>query len=241
MTLFFTSFLLLNAVFLTLYCSTVDYLENRHRDESLTALSNEPVQKRCTTKKGKIKRLLSYIYSKATPYLYGWMRYWIIVTGHFPSHRIRNFIYRHIFRMKITKRTVIQGGCEIRSPWNIHADNCVIFTGCILDGRSGIIIGNNVVFGGYVRVWTQEHDFNDSDFKVQGASVIIEDRSWICSDSTILPGVHIGKGAVIASKSCVTKNCDDYTVYAGIPARKIADRSKELHYVLSGKPVWHFY
>ena len=146
--------------------------------------------------------------------------------------------------MKITKRTVIYGGCEIRSPWNIKADNCVISTYCILDGRRGITIGDNVVFGGGVHIWTEEHDVNDPLFAVNfdnAQPVVIENHAWICSDSTILPGIHIGEGAVVATRAVVTKNCEAFGIYGGVPAKKIGTRTNKLEYQLNGKPTWHFY
>lgn len=62
----------------------------------------------------------------------------------------------------------------------------------------------------------------------------------MCSDSTILPGVKIGEGAVIAAKALVCKNCEPYGIYGGVPTKKISDRTRNLTYVLSGKPHWHF-
>ena len=184
------------------------------------------------------------IYHFINGYVYGYMRYKVIKVGHIPSHRIRNIIYRAIFGMKITKKTVIYGGCEIRSPWNIKADNCVISTNCILDGRNGITIGENAVFGSGVHVWTEEHDVNDAKFGVSRSGsqpVVIGKRAWICSDSTILPGVTVGDGAVLASRAVATKDCAPFTINAGIPARKINNRNTELDYELNGKPHWHFW
>lgn len=55
-----------------------------------------------------------------------------------------------------------------------------------------------------------------------------------------MPGVKIGEGAVIAAKALVCKNCEPYGIYGGVPAKKISDRTRNLTYVLSGKPHWHF-
>lgn len=177
-------------------------------------------------------------------YLYGWMRYSSILVGRFPSNRVRNWIFRHVFRMKATKRTVINGGCELRSPWNITAGTCIIGNNSILDGRAGIEIGDHVVLGSGVHIWTMEHDVNDPWFRVTAehfAPVKIDNRAWICSDSSILPGTHIGCGAVIASKACVVQDCKAYEIYGGIPAKRIGVRTRGLKFILDGKPPWHFY
>jgi acetyltransferase-like isoleucine patch superfamily enzyme len=57
--------------------------------------------------------------------------------------------------------------------------------------------------------------------------VIIEDYVWICSRAIILPGVRIGKGAVVASGSVVTKDVEPWDVVGGVPAKKIAEREKK--------------
>ncbi len=46
----------------------------------------------------------------------------------------------------------------------------------------------------------------------------------------ILPGVTVGEGAVVAAGAIVTKDVEPYTVVAGVPARKISDRPKNLNY-----------
>ena len=177
-------------------------------------------------------------------FFYGFMRYSIIKCGRVPSHHLRNYLYHFVFCMNITNKTIIYGGCEFRSPWKIKADRCIIMSNSILDARAGINIGQDVVFGNGVHIWTEEHDINDPHFGVgpnNRGSVVIKDHAWICSDSTILPNITIGEGAVVASRACVVKNCDDYTVYGGVPAQKISNRSDNLMYELSSKPHWSFY
>ena len=57
--------------------------------------------------------------------------------------------------------------------------------------------------------------------KVDAAPIVIEDDVWIGAKSTILKGVHIGRGAVIAAASLVTKDVPPFTLVAGNPARVI--------------------
>ena len=193
-----------------------------------------------STKKG----IKTQIYDFLAHYGYGLMRLSILLVSRIPSNRVRNLLYRHIFRAKISKKTVINGGVEIRSPWNLHADRCVVMNNCILDCRHGISIGEDVVFGTGVHIWTEEHDMNDPNFAVtsdHSKPVVINKHAWICSDSTILPGIIIGEGAVVASRACVVKDCDPFGVYGGVPAKKISSRNIDLSYQLSGKPHWHFY
>ncbi|MGP6193725.1 DapH/DapD/GlmU-related protein [Priestia megaterium] len=56
------------------------------------------------------------------------------------------------------------------------------------------------------------------------ADVVIKDGVWIGANVTILKGVTVGEGCVIAAGSVVTKNTSPYGIYAGAPAKKIKDR-----------------
>lgn len=76
----------------------------------------------------------------------GWIRYKLIHLGKIPCHTYRNFMLRHVYRMKLAKTAVIYGGFEIRSPWNIHiADGAIVGDESKLDGRNGIFIGKMLI------------------------------------------------------------------------------------------------
>lgn len=61
------------------------------------------------------------------------------------------------------------------------------------------------------------------DHLTKAADIVVEDEVWIGADVTILPGVHIGRCAVIGAGSVVTGDVEAYHIYAGVPARKIRD------------------
>ncbi|MBQ9208887.1 MAG: acyltransferase [Oscillospiraceae bacterium] len=145
--------------------------------------------------------------------------------------------------MNINKKAVIYGGFELRSPWNITIGASVIGVGALLDGRCGIEIGDDVTLAQNVSIFTLQHDLNDEMFRTnnKGGKVIIEKWSWISSNTTILPGVCVCTGAVLASGGIATKDLECYSVYGGIPAKKIAERSQNLKYSLANNDYWHFY
>ena len=93
-------------------------------------------------------------------------------------------------------------------------------------------IGNNVSIAGEVRMYTMQHDIDDPDFHEVGAPVVIDDYAVIGTRVTLLPGVHIGKGAVVASGAVVTHDVEPYSVVGGVPAKHIRYRSKDLRYTL---------
>ncbi len=152
-------------------------------------------------------------------------KYFIHKTKNIPSHRIRNYIYKNILSVTMQPNTVIYFNTEIRASWNLKIGNgSIIGDSCILDARNGISIGNNVNISSEVRIWTEQHDYQDPMFNCNSTpdfQVTIKDYAWIGSNVIILPKVTIGKGAVIAAGSVVTKSVPDYTLVAGIPAKKM--------------------
>ncbi|OWK71602.1 acetyltransferase [Pedobacter sp. AJM] len=134
---------------------------------------------------------------------------------------------------RIGKKVGLYRGFEVRDPWKLSiGDNTLIGHGALLDARKGLVIGSNVNLSNEVMVWSLHHDYNDEFFKIIGDKVIIEDYAWICSRAIILPGITIGKGAVVAAGSVVTKNVPPYSVVGGVPAKIISNRSNKLSYNL---------
>lgn len=155
-----------------------------------------------------------------------------------PFHLIRDIVINR-FLGKRGKQVEICRNVEIRYPSRIFiGNNTTINKRTLLDGRGGTIrIGNSVDIAQDVRIWTLQHDYNSLDYKAVGNDVIIDDYVWLASNVTVLPGVHIGKGAVIATGAVVTKDVPSYTVFGGVPARKIGDRNRNLSYKL-GRQRW---
>ena len=160
------------------------------------------------------------------------------VIGFVPSHLIRRFFYR-IAGIKIGRESTIHMGARFYNPENIALGHgTIIGEGSVLDGRNSLKIGNNVDIASEVMIYNSQHDIEDSDFNAFSAPVIIEDYVFIGPRSIILPGVTIGRGAVVAAGAVVTKDVNEYEVVGGIPARVISERKlKDLNYKL-GRPAW---
>ena len=154
-----------------------------------------------------------------------------------PFHAVRLLFIKQLLN-KIGQQTYFLMGLEIRKGENISiGNNCVINKKVLLDGRGGnLIIGNNVDIAQETNIWTLEHDVHDDYHKDKGADVIIEDYVWIASRCTILPGVTIGRGAVVASNSVVTKDVPQMSIVGGVPAKIIGTRKSELKYKLNYSP-----
>lgn len=186
-------------------------------------------------KRGKVKKIISWIYSLAGDFTFLLFK----VVGYIPCHMIRNFLYRHVFYMKIGKNCVIHFGMESRSPWNISiGEGTIIGDHAILDARYGIKIGCNVNLSSGVWIWTLQHDLNSTNFSVAGEGKCVEigDRAWISSRTTILPGCQVKEGCVIAAGAVLTKSTEKpYLIYGGVPAKRIGERNNNISYIFNGK------
>lgn len=99
---------------------------------------------------------------------------------------------------------------------------CFIQQCCTFFGRGGITIGNEVFIGPKCNLITINHDENpDNRSATYGCPIVIEDKVWIGINSTILPGVKIGYGAIVGAQSVVTRDVPPMTIVAGNPAKII--------------------
>jgi acetyltransferase-like isoleucine patch superfamily enzyme len=154
-----------------------------------------------------------------------------------PLHFVRDVFIR--FSLKsVGKQTSFLMGVEFRRGKNIVVgSNTVVNRGVLIDGRGGmVVIGSNVDIAQETYIWTLEHNVHDDFHTPKGADVIIEDYVWIASRVTILPGVTIGRGAVVASGSVVTKDVPAMHIVGGVPAKTIGLRRSKLFYQLNYKP-----
>lgn len=157
--------------------------------------------------------------------------------AHFPSQWFRQLVLS-LLGAKIGKGAVLYGGFEIRSPRKLKIGvNSCIGHRATLDARGGLTIGKNVNLSSEVMIWTAQHDYRDPRFGTLFKPVIICDYVWLGPRCIILPGVTVGEGAVIAAGAVVTKDVAPYIVVGGVPAQKIADRTKDLSYNPAEEPI----
>ena len=154
-----------------------------------------------------------------------------------PCHPFRRLICKMVMQ-KFHNSSSIRRNVDLRSPQRISiGEYCNINKHCILDGRGKLKIGNNVDIAVDTHIWTEQHDYNSPDFVAEAAPVIIKDFVWIASRATILPGVTVGRGAVVACGAVVTRDVPDYAIVAGVPAKIIGERKSCFNYKL-GTRVW---
>ena len=119
----------------------------------------------------------------------------------------QNYIYPVSFSI-MTKDTFVTIGSDVE------------LVGCFFRIRYGLKIGDKTVIAPGVRIIDQRHE---NIFP--GKEIVIGENVWIGYDSTILKGVNIGDGAIVAAGSIVTKDVKSNTLVGGIPAKKIKNLS----------------
>ena len=114
---------------------------------------------------------------------------------------------------------------------------------CVLAGRGGIVLGDHIGIGAGSKIFSGTHHYKNPDgeddkllggsiLEPSGAHYIVEkevtigDYAWMGINSIVLPGVKIGKGAVIGANSLVNKDIPPFTVATGSPAKVIKNRPK---------------
>lgn len=153
--------------------------------------------------------------------------------GLIPSHLFRLFVYQ-LAGMKIGHGSRIHVGARFYNPENIKiGEGSIIGDNTFLDGRDKLTIGNHVDIASQVLIYNSEHDINAEDFRAKNGPVEIGDFCFIGPRAIILPGVKIGKGAVVAAGAVVTHDVEDFKIVGGVPAEVIGERkNKNLHYKL---------
>jgi maltose O-acetyltransferase len=159
------------------------------------------------------------------------------VVAHVPSFTLRHLWYRRVLGIQIGRNAAVHLDAHVLfySPREIRrigvriGRNTRIDRNCTLDARSPLEIGENVAISSDVMILAGTHDVNDPKFapsEVGPWAVTIEDYVWIGTRAMILPGLTVGRGAVVAAGSVVTKDVPPLTVVAGSPAKPIGMRDE---------------
>jgi acetyltransferase-like isoleucine patch superfamily enzyme len=162
---------------------------------------------------------------------------WNILLRHIPSRRLRTWWLQKSLA-ECAQGAFICLHTYIHEPENIRIGaRSVVNAHCILDGRgSDLLIEHDVDIGTHTHIWTLDHDPHDHNHGTRSGPVIIRHHAWIGSRVTILRGVCIGEGGVVAAGSVVTRDVPAMTIVAGVPAKPIARRDNPLNYQLNYRP-----
>jgi len=135
-------------------------------------------------------------------------------------------------------RITIGDDCELRCFARLEAHDGEIRIGdrssvnpfCLLSGFGGLTIGSDVRIGSHCVILSSSHRFNDLHRTIREQGVdrqrtVLEDDVWLGAGVTILGGVSVGTGSIVAAGAVVTKDVPARSIVAGVPARVIRPRT----------------
>lgn len=161
----------------------------------------------------------------------------IIIISVFRKIKKRYFIKRYSLR-NVDSTFYLGGKGVISSDLKAGAyvyvgPNCIIYPDVTI-GAFSMLAYNVSIIGG-------DHDFSKAGIPVIFSGLGIKKSTcigsdvWIGANTTIMTGVTIGDGTIVAAGSVVTKDLDEFSIYGGVPAKKIRDRFSSLEEVQKHK------
>jgi galactoside O-acetyltransferase len=149
--------------------------------------------------------------------------------------------YARIYSMKnieIGSNVRIDDFCLLSGKVKIGNHVHISAYASLCGGDAGIVLEDFVNISERVAIFAKTDDFSGATLtnptipekykNVLEAEVILKKHSIVGVSSSIMPGVTLGEGTVVGAKSFVKKSTEPWSIYAGLPAKKIKDRKKDL-------------
>jgi putative colanic acid biosynthesis acetyltransferase WcaF len=130
-----------------------------------------------------------------------------------------------LFGAQIGKGVVVRPSVTVPYPWKLKiGDYSWVGDHAVLYCFAEITIGNNVVVSQKSYLCAGTHDYRSPGFDIQAFPIVIEDEVWLAADVFVAPGVTVGKGTVVGSRSSVFSDLPKMMVCVGSPARAVHPR-----------------
>lgn len=135
-----------------------------------------------------------------------------------------------LFVKKMGENVHIMTGVRILSPAGVSIGHHVYINHHTdMSGKGGLTIGNYVKIGPFCNIQSVDHVYTDWQKPMfsQGMRpdpIVIEDDVWVAANVVIVPGVTIGRGAIVGANAVVTRDVEPYAIVGGVPARVIKYR-----------------
>jgi putative colanic acid biosynthesis acetyltransferase WcaF len=140
-------------------------------------------------------------------------------------HRWRAFLLR-CFGAKLGANVHIYPRASIWAPWNlVCSDTVAVANEAIIYNPSIVTLGSHSTISQQAYLCGATHAYDDPGFPLVAFPISIGDHAWVCARATVQPGVHVGEGAILALGSVATRDLEPWTVYGGVPARKMKART----------------
>lgn len=143
-----------------------------------------------------------------------------------PLHAWRAFVLR-CFGASIGRNTRIYPDCRIWAPWNLTCDEASTIAGeAEIYNAAAVHLHHHAIVSQQAYLCGATHDLDDPAFPMIAAPIVVGPYAWICARASVLAGVTVGEGAVLALGSVATSGLAPWTIHGGVPARAIRSRTR---------------
>ncbi|WP_158751032.1 putative colanic acid biosynthesis acetyltransferase [Acidobacterium sp. S8] len=143
-----------------------------------------------------------------------------------PFHAWRASLLR-LFGARLGPTCHIYPKARIWAPWNLICEDRVsVADDAELYNPSPLYMGSHCIVSQGAYLCGATHEYDDPSFRLVHFPMRLGAYSWICARAAVNPGVNVGDGAILALGAIATRDLDPFGIYAGIPARKIKERSR---------------
>jgi putative colanic acid biosynthesis acetyltransferase WcaF len=141
-----------------------------------------------------------------------------------PLHAWRSFLLR-AFGATVGAHVHIYPTARIWAPWNLFCEeNTAIAEDAVVYNPKPLHMGSHAIVSQQAYLCGATHDYEDPAFPLIAYPMTLGAYSWVCARATVQPNVNLGEGAILALASVATRDLEPWTVYGGVPARKIKAR-----------------
>jgi putative colanic acid biosynthesis acetyltransferase WcaF len=143
-----------------------------------------------------------------------------------PLHYWRCALLR-LFGARLGSPNFIYPTARIWAPWLLQTGDLVTIGRRVeIYNPGGVILGDRTIVSQDAYLCGATHDYQSLEFTYLAKLIRTGPHVWICARAIVLPGVHCGTGSVLGAGSVATRTLDDWTVYAGNPARPVRARTR---------------
>lgn len=157
-----------------------------------------------------------------------WSAVWILFYRPSPrvAHAWRACLLR-CFGAKLGSHCRFYPASRVWAPWNLRCEDTVIVAdGAELYNPAPMFLGSHAIVSQGAYLCGATHDYNDQKFPVVSFPMRLGRYAWVAARASVSPGVNLGEGAILGLASVATKDLEPWSIYAGVPARKMKDRQR---------------
>ncbi|MBZ8134435.1 putative colanic acid biosynthesis acetyltransferase [Afifella sp. IM 167] len=156
----------------------------------------------------------------------GWSLSWLLLARWTPPQflPLRRALLR-LYGARLHPTANIRSSAKIWWPAHLEmGPHASLGPGVICYNVAPVVIEADADVSQRAHLCTASHDISDPTFPLVSCPITVRRRAWVAAEAFVGPGVVVGRGAVLAARAVTVRDLDDWTVYAGNPARPVGTR-----------------